>query len=172
MSAPWPSRAGATIGSVVIYYVYRTSIGSWLRAKFEADAGFMDRLAKGIDRNAFTTLFTLRVIPSVPFVLVNATAGMMAVPLRPYVDRHLHRPVAVHLHLHLDRIAAGRSVAGRGAAGPAAVAASVLLAADGGGLPVAAAAHRHQAFPDDPCTADRGDRPGMSALFDRVAARC
>ena len=76
---------GATIGSVVIYYVYRTSIGSWLRAKFEADAGFMDRLAKGIDRNAFTTLFTLRVIPSVPFVLVNATAGMMAVPLRPYI---------------------------------------------------------------------------------------
>jgi uncharacterized membrane protein YdjX (TVP38/TMEM64 family) len=45
----------------------------------------MDRLAKGIDRNAFTTLLTLRIIPSVPFVLVNATAGMMAVPLRPYV---------------------------------------------------------------------------------------
>lgn len=76
---------GATIGSVVIYCVYRTSIGTWLRAKFAADAGFMDRLARGIDRNAFTTLFTLRVIPSVPFVLVNATAGMMAVPLRPYV---------------------------------------------------------------------------------------
>jgi uncharacterized membrane protein YdjX (TVP38/TMEM64 family) len=77
--------SGATLGSVVIYMVYRTSIGTWLRAKFEADAGFMHRLAKGIDRNAFTTLFTLRVIPSVPFVLVNATAGMMAVPLRPYV---------------------------------------------------------------------------------------
>jgi len=76
---------GATLGSVVIYGVYRTSIGSWLRAKFEADAGFMDRLAKGIDRNAFTTLLTLRLIPSVPFVLINATAGMMAVPLRPYV---------------------------------------------------------------------------------------
>ncbi|KAK0341836.1 hypothetical protein LTR94_024763, partial [Friedmanniomyces endolithicus] len=76
---------GATIGSVVIYCVYRTSIGTWLRAKFEADAGFMDRLAKGIDRNAFTTLLTLRIIPSVPFVLVNATAGMMAVPLRPYI---------------------------------------------------------------------------------------
>lgn len=76
---------GATIGSVVIYGVYRTSIGDWLRAKFEADAGFMDRLAKGIDRNAFVTLLTLRLIPSVPFVLINATAGMMAVPLRPYV---------------------------------------------------------------------------------------
>lgn len=77
--------AGATLGSVVIYAVYRSSIGTWLRAKFEADAGFMDRLAKGIDRNAFTTLLTLRLIPSVPFVLINATAGMMAVPLRPYV---------------------------------------------------------------------------------------
>ncbi|MBU2348040.1 MAG: VTT domain-containing protein, partial [Alphaproteobacteria bacterium] len=64
---------GATLGSVVIYGVYRISIGTWLRAKFEADAGFMDRLAKGIDRNAFTTLLTLRLIPSVPFVLINAT---------------------------------------------------------------------------------------------------
>jgi uncharacterized membrane protein YdjX (TVP38/TMEM64 family) len=76
---------GATIGSVVIYYVYRTAIGAWLRKKFEADAGLMDRLAKGLDKNAFLTLLTLRLIPSVPFVLINATAGMVAVPLRPYI---------------------------------------------------------------------------------------
>jgi uncharacterized membrane protein YdjX (TVP38/TMEM64 family) len=76
---------GATIGSVVIYYVYRTAIGTWLRARFAADAGFMDRLTRGIDRNAFVTLFTLRVIPSVPFVLINAAAGMIAAPIRPYV---------------------------------------------------------------------------------------
>ena len=89
MFGPWvgalAQATGATIGSVVIYYVYRTSIGTWLRAKFAKDAGLMDRLAKGLDRNAFTTLLTLRLIPSVPFVLINATAGMMAVPLRPYV---------------------------------------------------------------------------------------
>lgn len=89
MFGPWvgalAQATGATIGSVVIYYVYRTSIGTWLRAKFARDAGLMDRLAKGLDRNAFTTLLTLRLIPSVPFVLINATAGMMAVPLRPYV---------------------------------------------------------------------------------------
>lgn len=76
---------GATIGSVVIYMVYRTAIGRWLRAKFEADAGLMDRITKGIDRNAFVTLLTLRLIPSVPFVLINACAGMVAAPLRPYI---------------------------------------------------------------------------------------
>ena len=76
---------GATIGSVVIYYVYHTAIGAWLRKKFEADAGLMDRLARGLDKNAFLTLLTLRLIPSVPFVLINATAGMVAVPLRPYI---------------------------------------------------------------------------------------
>jgi uncharacterized membrane protein YdjX (TVP38/TMEM64 family) len=89
MFGPWvgalAQATGATLGSVVIYYVYRTAIGAWLRAKFEADAGMMDRLAKGLDQNAFVTLLTLRLIPSVPFVLINATAGMMAVPLRPYV---------------------------------------------------------------------------------------
>ena len=89
MFGPWvgalAQATGATIGSVVIYYVYRTSIGTWLRAKFAKDAGLMDRLAKGLDRTPFTTLLTLRLIPSVPFVLINATAVMMAVPLRPYV---------------------------------------------------------------------------------------
>ena len=76
---------GATLGSVVIYGVYRTSIGTWLRAKFKADAGLMDKITRGIDRNAFVTLFTLRVIPSVPFVLINAAAGMVAAPLKPYI---------------------------------------------------------------------------------------
>lgn len=89
MFGPWigalAQATGATIGSVIIYMVYRTAIGTWLRAKFAADAGFMDRLARGVDRNAFVTLFTLRVIPSVPFVLINATAGMIAAPLRPYI---------------------------------------------------------------------------------------
>jgi len=89
MFGPWAGAlaqaTGATIGSVVIYLVYRTAIGTWLREKFAADAGFMDRLARGVDRNAFVTPFTLRVIPSVPFVLINATAGMIAAPLRPYI---------------------------------------------------------------------------------------
>lgn len=76
---------GATLGSIIIYLIYRTAIGAWLRKKFEADAGLMDRLAKGLDKNAFVTLLTLRLIPSVPFVLINATAGMVAVPLRPYI---------------------------------------------------------------------------------------
>ena len=68
MFGPWvgalAQATGATIGAVVIYLVYRTAIGTWLRAKFAADAGFMDRLTRGVDRNAFVTLFTLRVIPS------------------------------------------------------------------------------------------------------------
>jgi len=89
MFGPWvgalAQATGATIGSVIIYMVYRTAIGTWLRERFAADAGFMDRLARGVDRNAFVTLFTLRVIPSVPFVLINATAGMIAAPLRPYI---------------------------------------------------------------------------------------
>jgi uncharacterized membrane protein YdjX (TVP38/TMEM64 family) len=89
MFGPWvgalAQSTGATIGSVIIYGVYRTAIGDWLRSKFEADAGFMDRFAKGLDRNAFVTLLTIRLIPSIPFVLVNASAGMLAAPLRPYI---------------------------------------------------------------------------------------
>jgi uncharacterized membrane protein YdjX (TVP38/TMEM64 family) len=89
MFGPWvgalAQSTGATLGSIVIYLIYRSAIGTWLRAKFRADAGLMDRITTGIDRNAFVTLFTLRVIPSVPFVLINAAAGMVAAPLRPYI---------------------------------------------------------------------------------------
>lgn len=89
MFGPWvgalAQSTGATLGSIVIYLIYRTALGTWLRAKFKADAGVMDRITTGIDRNAFVTLFTLRVIPSVPFVLINAAAGMVAAPLRPYI---------------------------------------------------------------------------------------
>lgn len=76
---------GATIGAVVIYYVYRTALGQWLRARFQAKAGIMDKITRGVDDNAFVYLLTLRLIPSVPFVLVNMAAGMVAAPIRPYV---------------------------------------------------------------------------------------
>lgn len=89
MFGPWvgalAQATGATIGAVAIYCVYRTAIGTWLRARFAARAGTIDRLARRIDENAFVTLLTLRLIPSVPFVLINATAGMIAAPLRPYI---------------------------------------------------------------------------------------
>lgn len=89
MFGPWigalAQSTGATLGSIVIYLIYRTALGSWLRARFAADQGVMDRITRGIDRNAFVTLLTLRLIPSVPFVLINAAAGMVAAPLRPYI---------------------------------------------------------------------------------------
>jgi uncharacterized membrane protein YdjX (TVP38/TMEM64 family) len=89
MFGPWigalAQATGATIGAVVIYHVYRTALGRWLRARFKAQAGLMDRITQGIDQNAFVYLLTLRLIPSVPFVLVNMAAGMVAAPLRPYV---------------------------------------------------------------------------------------
>lgn len=89
MFGPWvgalAQATGATLGSVAIYLVYRTALGDWLRRRFAAKAGVMDRLTRSLDRNAFPTLLTLRLIPSVPFVVINACAGMMAVPLRPYM---------------------------------------------------------------------------------------
>lgn len=89
MFGPWvgalAQATGATLGSLVIYMIYRTALGDWLRARFKARAGVMDRLTRSLDRNAFPTLLTLRLIPSVPFVLINACAGMVAAPLKPYL---------------------------------------------------------------------------------------
>ena len=85
---PWvggvATSAGATIGAIGVYYVVRSAIGTWLRAKAERDQGLMKRIGDGIDAHTFFYTLTVRLIPSVPFILINLCAGLVAAPLRPY----------------------------------------------------------------------------------------
>jgi uncharacterized membrane protein YdjX (TVP38/TMEM64 family) len=41
-------------------------------------------MREGAAKNAFWYLFGLRVVPAVPFILINLLAGAASVPLRPY----------------------------------------------------------------------------------------
>lgn len=75
---------GATLGAVCVHYVLRTAMGGWLREKAARDQGVMQRICAGIDRNCFRYVLMVRLIPSVPFILINLAAGMVSAPLRPY----------------------------------------------------------------------------------------
>lgn len=75
---------GATIGAVGVHFVVRRAIGGWLREKAARDRGLMQRICAGIDRNCFRYVLLVRLIPSVPFILINIAAGLVAAPLRPY----------------------------------------------------------------------------------------
>lgn len=85
---PWvggvATSAAATIGAIGVYYVVRSAIGLWLREKAERDQGLFKRVCDGIDANTFFYTLTVRLIPSVPFILINIAAGLVAAPLRPY----------------------------------------------------------------------------------------
>lgn len=75
---------GATIGSIMVFYVVQTSLGAALRAKAEADGGTLKKIIDGVRDGAFGYILTLRLIPVAPFWLVNVAAALANAPLRAY----------------------------------------------------------------------------------------
>lgn len=75
---------GATIGSILVFYVVQTSLGEALRAKAEADGGTLKKVIDGVRDGAFGYILTLRLIPVAPFWLVNVAAALANAPLKAY----------------------------------------------------------------------------------------
>lgn len=72
----------ATIGATIIYLVARTSLGEGLSAR----AGpWIAKLRQGFQDSALSYLLFLRLVPAIPFVVVNLAAAVLGVPLRAYV---------------------------------------------------------------------------------------
>lgn len=72
---------GATLGAVGIFLAARSAAGETLRRR----AGpWVNRLASGFNANAFSYMLTLRLIPIVPFWLVNLVPAVLGVPLATY----------------------------------------------------------------------------------------
>jgi len=73
---------GATIGATIIFYVTRTAMGDVLRSKA---SGFVKRMEEGFREDAFSYLFSLRLIPAVPFWVLNIVPGILGVKARDYI---------------------------------------------------------------------------------------
>ena len=73
---------GATAGALVVFLVARSTLGGPLRRR----AGALgDRIAEGMRGNAVEVLLVLRLVPVVPFFLVNLAAALFDVPVRTFV---------------------------------------------------------------------------------------
>lgn len=73
---------GATIGATAAFLAARY----WLRDWVEARVGHRLRgFQTGFEKNAFSYLLTLRLIPAVPFVLINLVSGLTRVELGTYI---------------------------------------------------------------------------------------
>ena len=75
---------GATLGAVAVFFAVRTSLGAFLREKAERSGGRLKAVIDGVQAGAFGYILTLRLIPLVPFWLVNVAAALAGAPLRAY----------------------------------------------------------------------------------------
>lgn len=73
--------SGATLGAILIFLAARTALGDSLRRR----AGpWLHRLEAGFQANAFSYLMSLRLMPLLPFWLVNLVPALLGVPLRTF----------------------------------------------------------------------------------------
>jgi uncharacterized membrane protein YdjX (TVP38/TMEM64 family) len=73
---------GATAGATLAFLAARYLLRDWVESKFADGIG---PIQEGFQRNAFSYLVTLRLIPAIPFVLVNLVSGLTRMDLGTYV---------------------------------------------------------------------------------------
>ena len=76
---------GATFGATTIFLAARWGFGSRLAASLESSRGLVKKIKDGIDKNQWSMLFLIRLIPGVPFFLANLIPSFLDVSLRRFV---------------------------------------------------------------------------------------
>ncbi len=72
----------ATIGACIIFTAVKTALGRWLEDKA---SGWVSRMEKGFQENAFSYTLFLRLVPLFPFWVVNIVPALLDVRLRIFV---------------------------------------------------------------------------------------
>ena len=68
----------STIGASLAFLVSRTLLRDWVQAKFSSQ---LKRINAGVEKDGAFYLFTLRLIPLVPFIVINLVFGLTKVRL-------------------------------------------------------------------------------------------
>jgi uncharacterized membrane protein YdjX (TVP38/TMEM64 family) len=114
---------GATIGATLIFLVARSALGEPLLRRAGPRAA---KLAQGFREDAFSYLLFLRLVPAIPFFLVNLVPAFAGVRLAPFVTATalgiipasfvyalagtgLDSVITAQMTSHQDCLAAGRS---------------------------------------------------------------
>ena len=74
--------AGATLGATAAFLAARYLAGDWVRHKA---GGRLDRLIAGVEAEGWRFVAFVRLVPLVPFNLLNYALGLTRIPLIPYV---------------------------------------------------------------------------------------
>ncbi|MGE5640139.1 MAG: VTT domain-containing protein, partial [Clostridia bacterium] len=71
----------STIGATLALLASRYLLRDWVRARF---ARHLQPIDKGVEKEGAFYLFTLRLIPQVPFVVINLAMGLTSIPVRTF----------------------------------------------------------------------------------------
>ena len=78
--------AGATLGATAAFLVARYTVADWVRRK----AGIkLERLIKGVEAEGWRFVAFTRLVPLIPFNLLNYVLGLTHIPLLAYVPASL-----------------------------------------------------------------------------------
>ncbi len=66
---------GATCGATILFWVAKTSLGENLRKKAAQSKGLYNKIAVELEKNQWSGLLFLRLVPAFPFFLVNIVAA-------------------------------------------------------------------------------------------------
>jgi uncharacterized membrane protein YdjX (TVP38/TMEM64 family) len=73
---------GATLGAIAVFLAAKTALGGVLRQQ----AGpFVQRMEAGFKENALSYMLVLRLIPVLPFFIVNIVPAVLGVPLSTFI---------------------------------------------------------------------------------------
>lgn len=72
---------GGTAGAVLLFLAARTALGRPIGRRAEP---FLSRIRPGLERDGFSYLLALRLIPVVPFWLLNLAPALVGMRLAPY----------------------------------------------------------------------------------------
>jgi uncharacterized membrane protein YdjX (TVP38/TMEM64 family) len=71
----------ATLGAILIFLAVRAGLGQAMAARIDASDGRMKRLQDSIRENEFPVLFSLRLVPVLPFFVMNILPALIGVRL-------------------------------------------------------------------------------------------
>ncbi len=75
----------ATVGATAIFLAARLGFGESLGKKLESSDGTIKKIKDGIDKNQWSMLFLIRLVPAVPFFIANLLPSFLEVPLHRFV---------------------------------------------------------------------------------------
>ncbi|MFT5709631.1 MAG: pyruvate/2-oxoglutarate dehydrogenase complex dihydrolipoamide dehydrogenase (E3) component [Halioglobus sp.] len=71
----------SSLGATLAFLVSRTLLRDWVQEKFSA---YLGALNSGFEREGAFYLFSMRLVPIIPFVAVNLIMGLLPIPTRRY----------------------------------------------------------------------------------------